>query len=47
MNTAEMKRLCKEHTMYTWSAAAKVDPLPIARAEGIYIEDLDGNRFAV
>jgi hypothetical protein len=31
MPTDEMVRLCKQHTIYTWSATGAVDPLPIAR----------------
>jgi taurine--2-oxoglutarate transaminase len=28
--------LCKKHTLYEWSAQSKVDPIPVARAKGIY-----------
>jgi taurine--2-oxoglutarate transaminase len=37
--------LCKKHSLYEWSAQAKVDPLPIARAKGIYIYTPDDKRF--
>lgn len=37
MNSEEMIRLCKQHTMYSWSANDAVAPLPIERAEGIYM----------
>jgi len=26
--------LCKKHSMYSWSANAKVSPMPVERAEG-------------
>ena len=45
MNSQEMIDLCKKHTMYSWSATAKVDPLPMARAEGIYFWDPEGKRY--
>ncbi len=45
MNGEEMKRLCLEHTLYPWAATGKVNPLPIERAEGIYIYDTDGKRY--
>lgn len=44
MATDEMVRLCKQHTMYTWAAGNAVDPLPIARAEGVYLYTPDGKR---
>jgi hypothetical protein len=26
----------KKHTLFEWSAQSKVDPIPVARAKGIY-----------
>lgn len=45
MSTDEMVRLCKQHTMYTWTKNDAVDPLPVARAEGIYMYTPDGQRI--
>jgi len=45
MNTEEMVALCKQHTMYTWSKGEAVDPLPVERAEGIYMYTPDGQRI--
>jgi len=45
MATDEMVRLCKQHTIYTWSAGNAVDPLPIARAEGVYLYTPEGKRI--
>jgi taurine--2-oxoglutarate transaminase len=45
MDSEEMIRLCKEHTLYTWAATDGVNPLPIARAEGIYIYTPEGKRI--
>ena len=44
MTTEEMVRLCKEHTFYTWAAQGKVDPLPIERAEGVWMYTTDGRK---
>ncbi len=45
MDTKEMIELCKAHTMYTWTQGDKVDPLPIERADGIYIYTPEGKRL--
>lgn len=45
METQEMIDLCKKHSMYSWSANAKVNPLPVERAEGIYLYQPDGTRI--
>jgi len=45
VNTQEMIDLCKRHTMYTWAAGDAVSPLPIARAEGVYLYTPEGRRI--
>ena len=45
MQTKEMIDLCKKHTLYTWAANDQVDPLPITRAEGIYLYGPNGERY--
>jgi len=45
MDAREMVELCKKHTLYTWTASGRVDPLPIERARGIYFYTPDGKRF--
>lgn len=45
LSTAEMVELCKAHTLYTWAAQDQVDPLPIARAEGVYLYTPEGRRI--
>jgi taurine---2-oxoglutarate transaminase len=45
VNTQEMIDLCKRHTMYTWAAGDSVSPLPIARAEGVYLYTPEGRRI--
>ena len=45
MQTQEMIDQCLKHTMWSWSARGKVNPLPIARAEGIYLYTPEGERI--
>lgn len=45
MDTKEIIELCKAHTMYTWAAGDAVDPLPVERAEGVYMYTPDGKRI--
>jgi taurine--2-oxoglutarate transaminase len=44
MSSAEMIRLCRHHTMYTWAAQGTVSPLPVASAEGVWMTTPDGER---
>ena len=37
--------LSLEHSFWTWSAQAKVSPIPVTRAQGIYFWDADGKRY--
>jgi taurine---2-oxoglutarate transaminase len=37
--------LCKQHTLFTWAKSGAVNPLPIARAEGIHFWTPEGKRF--
>jgi taurine--2-oxoglutarate transaminase len=41
----EIVALCKRHTLYEWSAQAKVDPIPVARAKGVHFWTPEGKRF--
>lgn len=45
MTGREMVDLTKKHTLYEWSAQSKVDPIPVARAKGIYFWTPEGKRF--
>ena len=47
MTGQEMVELSKKHTLYEWSAQSKVDPLPVAKAKGIYFWTPEGKRFIV
>jgi taurine---2-oxoglutarate transaminase len=41
----EILSLSKEHVFYTWSAQAKVNPIAVKRAKGVYFWDLDDKRY--
>jgi taurine--2-oxoglutarate transaminase len=45
MNDAEIVRLSKKHTLFEWSAQETFDPLPVARAKGVYFWTPDGKRY--
>ena len=45
MTGEEMVALCKQHTLYEWSAQGAVDPIPVARAKGIYFWTPEGKRY--
>ena len=45
MTGEQMVDLCRRHTLFEWSAQAAVDPIPVARAKGIYFWTPEGKRF--
>ena len=45
MTGDEIVALCRKHTIYEWSVQTKVDPIPVARAEGVYFWTPEGKRF--
>ena len=45
LDDSEVLPLSLEHNFWTWSAQKKVQPIPIAKADGVYFWDLDGKRY--
>src|SRR5712664_657169 len=45
MTGQEIVDLARKHTLFEWSAQSKVDPIPVARAKGIYFWTPEGKRF--
>ena len=45
MSGEEMIALSRKHTLFEWSAQSKVDPIPVAKAKGIYFWTPEGQRF--
>src|SRR6476620_255648 len=45
MTGDEMIALSKQHTLFEWSAQDAVDPIPVARAKGIYFWTPEGKRY--
>ena len=45
MTSDEVVSLCKKHTIYEWSAQRAIDPIPVARAKGVYFWTPEGKRY--
>ncbi len=45
LTSQEIIDLSKEYTFFSWSVQGQVNPIPVARAEGIYFWDTDGKRY--
>jgi taurine--2-oxoglutarate transaminase len=45
MTGEEIVALCRRHTIYEWSVQSRVDPIPVARAEGVYFWTPEGKRY--
>jgi taurine--2-oxoglutarate transaminase len=41
----EIVALTRKHSLFEWTAQSKVDPIPVARAEGIHFWTPEGKRF--
>lgn len=45
INDDQILPLSLQHTFWTWSAQAKVSPIPVKRAKGVYFWDIHGKRY--
>ncbi|HSL30804.1 MAG TPA: aminotransferase class III-fold pyridoxal phosphate-dependent enzyme [Anaerolineales bacterium] len=45
LSNEEILSLSREHVFYTWSAQAKVNPIAVKRAKGVYFWDLEDKRY--
>jgi taurine--2-oxoglutarate transaminase len=45
MTSEEIVALSKRHTIFEWSAQGAVDPIPVARAKGVYFWTPEGKRY--
>jgi taurine---2-oxoglutarate transaminase len=45
MTSEEIVALSKKHTLFEWSAQVAFDPIPVARAKGVYFYTPDGKRY--
>ena len=45
LSDEEILPLAKKHVFWTWSAQAKVDPIAIKKAEGVYFWDIEGRKY--
>jgi taurine---2-oxoglutarate transaminase len=45
LTSQEIIELSKEFTFFSWSVQGQVNPIPVAKAKGIYFWDTDGKRY--
>jgi len=45
LTAEEIVSLCKEYTLWSWSAQNAVNPIPMERAKGVYFWDASGKRY--
>ena len=45
MTDNEIVALSKTHTIFEWSVQSAIDPIPVARAQGVYFWTPDGKRY--
>ena len=45
MTGEEIVALSKKHTLFEWAVQGSVDPIPVARAKGVYFWTPEGKRF--
>jgi taurine--2-oxoglutarate transaminase len=45
MSAEEMVYLNREYSLFSWSVQSALQPIPMARAEGVYFWDADGKRY--
>jgi taurine---2-oxoglutarate transaminase len=45
LSAEQIVKLCKEHSIYEWSAQANVNPLPMVKAKGVHFWDAGGKRY--
>ncbi len=45
LEDSEILPLSLEHSFWTWSAQAHVDPIPVKRAKGVYFWDVNDKRY--
>ncbi|MFA9375166.1 MAG: aminotransferase class III-fold pyridoxal phosphate-dependent enzyme [Lachnotalea sp.] len=46
MNGQEIKETTKKYVLQSWSKQKNLNPISVEKAEGIYLYDYDGNRYA-
>lgn len=37
----------KKYVLQSWSNQGNLNPIPVAKADGIYFYDFDGNRYVI
>jgi taurine--2-oxoglutarate transaminase len=45
LTSQEIVQLNRQYTFFSWSVQEQVNPIPVAKAEGVYFWDADGKRY--
>ena len=45
MTAEEIVQLSKEYTFFSWSIQSQVNPIPVAKADGVFFWDANGKRY--
>lgn len=45
LSSQEIVQLNRQYTFFSWSVQEQVNPIPVAKAEGVYFWDADGKRY--
>ncbi|MBG7609924.1 MAG: aminotransferase class III-fold pyridoxal phosphate-dependent enzyme [Anaerolineae bacterium] len=45
LTAKEIVKLSKEFTFFSWTIQSQANPIPVAKAEGVYFWDADGKRY--
>src|SRR6187431_296912 len=45
MTSEEIVALSRKHTLFEWAVQGSIDPIPVARAKGVYFWTPEGKRF--
>jgi taurine---2-oxoglutarate transaminase len=45
VSTSELKELDRAHNFYSWSVQSALSPMMVSHAQGMYVWDVDGNKY--
>jgi taurine--2-oxoglutarate transaminase len=45
LTSQEIVQLNRQYTFFSWSVQEQINPIPVAKAEGVYFWDADGKRY--
>ena len=45
LSAEQILDLCRQYTLYEWTSQDQINPIPFARAKGVYLWDAEGKRY--